>query len=59
MEKLIKMKPTKLDKIKEKEKVHNTVSELHNTRFENYYHEYNKLSDVKKYKYNINSSLEI
>ena len=42
------MKPTKLDKIKEKEKVYNTVSELYNKRFDNYYDEYNKFLDVKK-----------
>ena len=42
------MKPIKLDKIKEKEKVYNTVSELHNKRFENYYDKYNKLLAVKK-----------
>ena len=41
------MKPIKLDKIKEK-KVYNSVSELYNTRFENYYGKYIKLSDVKK-----------
>ena len=39
--KLIKMKPTKLGKIKEK--VYNTASELYNKRFENYYDEYNEL----------------
>ena len=42
------MKLIKWDKIKEKEKVHNTVSKLYNKRFENYYDEYNTLSDVKK-----------
>ena len=42
------MKLTSLVKIKEKEKVHNTASELYNKRFENYYSEYNKLSDDKK-----------
>ena len=52
LQKLIKMKPQKLDKIKEKEKVYNTLSELYNKRFENCYDEYNKLSDVKKNKYN-------
>ena len=41
------MKTIKLDKITE-QKVYNTVSELHNKRFENYYDEYNKLPDVKK-----------
>ena len=40
--------PIKLDKIKEKEKVYRTVSELYNKRFKNYYDKYNKLSDVKK-----------
>ena len=42
------MNPIKLDKIKEKEKVYRTVSELYNKRFKNYYDKYNKLSDVKK-----------
>ena len=42
------MKPIKLDKIKDKEKVYNTVRGLYNKRFENYYNEYNELSDVKK-----------
>ena len=37
-----------LGKIKEKEKVHNTVSELCNKRFRTYYDEYNEWSDVKK-----------
>ena len=32
LQKLIKMKPIKLDKIKEKEKVYKTVSELYNKR---------------------------
>ena len=31
------MKLTILDEIKEKEKVYNTVSELYNKRFQNYY----------------------
>ena len=48
MQKLIKMKLTKLGKIKEK--VYNTVTELYNRRFENYYDEYNELSAVKKNK---------
>ena len=48
LQKLIKMKPTNLDKIKEKERVYNTVSELYNKRFRNYYDDYNELSDVKK-----------
>ena len=47
MQKLIKMKTIKLDKITE-QKVYNTVSELYNKRFENYYDEYNKLPDIKK-----------
>ena len=38
------MKPIKLDKIKENEKLYNKVSELYNKRFENYYDEYHKLS---------------
>ena len=46
MQKLIKMKLTKLGKIKEK--VYNTVSELYNKRFENYYDEYDELSAVKE-----------
>ena len=32
--------------------MHNTVSELYNKRFENYYEEYNKLSGINKNKYN-------
>ena len=48
LQKLIKMKPINLGKIKEKEKVHNIVSELYNKRFENYYYDCNELSDVKK-----------
>ena len=58
MQKLIKMKATKLDKIKEKEKVYNTVSELYNERFQNYYDECNKLSDAKKNNMIKNSSLK-
>ena len=37
LQKLIKMKPTKLGKIKEK--VNDTMSELCNKRFKNYYNE--------------------
>ena len=48
LQKLINLKPTKLDKIKEKEKVYKTVSELYNNGFENYYDEYNKLSEYIK-----------
>ena len=48
LEKLIKMKPTNLDKIKGKEKVHHTVSKLYNKKFENYSNEYDELSDAKK-----------
>ena len=44
------MKPTKLDKIKEK--VYNTVSKLYNKRFEKYCGKYNELSDDKKDKLN-------
>ena len=44
----IKMKPTNLGKIKEKEKAYNTVSELYKKMFKYYYNEYNELSDVKK-----------
>ena len=47
-QKLIKRKPTKLGKIKEKEKGYNTVTELYKRRFENYFDEYNEFSDVKK-----------
>ena len=36
------MKPKTLHKIKEKEKMYNTESELYNKRFKNYYDEYNK-----------------
>ena len=35
LQKLIKMKPTNLSKIKEKEKVYYTVSDLYNKRFKN------------------------
>ena len=42
------MKPTNWVKIKEREKVYNTVSELYNKRFENYCDKYNELLDVKK-----------
>ena len=48
MQKLIIEKPTELRKVKEKEKVYNTVIELYKKWFENYYDEYNELSDVKK-----------
>ena len=46
--KLIRMnkKKNRYDKIKIK--LYNTVSELYDKRFDNYYDEYNKLSDVKK-----------
>ena len=47
-QKLIKRKPTKLGKIKEKEKGYNTVTELYKRRFENYFDKYNEFSDVKK-----------
>ena len=47
-QKLIKRKPTKLGKIKEKEKGYNTVTELYKRRFENYFDKYNEVSDVKK-----------
>ena len=49
-QKLIKRKPTKLGKIKEKEKGYNTVTELYKRRFENYFDKYNEFSDVKKNK---------
>ena len=39
LQKLIKMKPIKLDKVKEKEKLYNTVSKLYNKWFENHYDE--------------------
>ena len=48
MQKLIKLKPIKLETMKDKEKGYNIVSELCNKSFENYYDEYDKLSDVKK-----------
>ena len=48
--KLIDMKPINLSKIKEKEKVYNTVSELHNKRFKNYYDEYDELPSTKNNK---------
>ena len=55
LQKIIKMKPTKLGKIKEK--VYNIVSELYNKRFEKFYNEYNKLSDAKRISSIKNSSL--
>ena len=45
---MIKMKPKNVSKIKEKEKVYNTESDLYNKRFENYYYEFNELSNAKK-----------
>ena len=42
------MTPTKLDKIKVKEKAYYTVSALYSKRFENYQNEQKKLSDLKK-----------
>ena len=42
-ENLIKVKSRSWDKIKKKEKVYNSMSELHNKRFESYHNEYNKL----------------
>ena len=53
MQKLIEMKPIKLDKIKEKEKVYNKASELYNKRFKNCYmdiinkHMLKKISTIK------------
>lgn len=38
--KISEIKPTKLNDKKEKEKVHDTVTELCNKRFEGYYNEY-------------------
>ena len=38
----LQVKPKTLHKINEKEKMHNTESELYNKRFKNYYDEYNK-----------------
>ena len=52
MEKLTQIKPKNLGKIKEKEKVHDTMSELYHKRFENYYVEYDELADAKKDKVN-------
>ena len=49
--KLVRMNKKKKKKNrydKRKIKVYNTVSELYDKRFGNYYDEYNKLSDVKK-----------
>ena len=37
-----------INMIIQKEKVYNTVSELYNKKFENYYDEYDGLSDAKK-----------
>ena len=51
------MKPTNLGKIKGKEKVYNTVSELYNKRFKKYDEYNNELSDVKKISSIKNSSL--
>ena len=51
LQKLSKKKPTKLDMMKDKEKVYNTMIELYNQRFENYYDQY-ELSDVIKKKNN-------
>ena len=48
LEKLIKMKPTNLDKIKEKGKVYHTVRELYKKRFKFFSNEYNGLWDAKK-----------
>ena len=47
LEKWIKMKLRNLAKKKEKEKVYNTKSELYNKRFENYYGQYDELSDTE------------
>ena len=58
LEKMIKIKPTNLDKTKEKEKVHDTATELYNKSFENYYNQDNKLSDVKKISSIKNSNLQ-
>ena len=47
--KLIRMNKKKKNRYdKRKIKLYNTVSELYDKRFDNYYDEYNKLSDVKK-----------
>ena len=48
MQKVIKMKPIKLDNVKEKEKWYNRLRELFSKRFENYFDEYSELLDVKK-----------
>ena len=53
----MKVKLTNLGKIKEKKKVYNTACELYNKRPENYYSEYNKLSDDKQISSIKNSSL--
>ena len=49
---MLTIKPIKLDLVKEKDKLCNTVRESYNKRFKNHSDEYNKLSDVKKNKYN-------
>ena len=46
LKKLIKTKATNLRKIKEKEEVFNTMSELYNKRFKNDHDGYNELSNV-------------
>ena len=48
LKKLIKIKLTNLGKIKQKKNVYNTVSDIYNKSFENYYDEYDELSDAKK-----------
>ena len=50
MQKLIKIKPTKLGNIKEK--LYNTASVLYDKMFENLYNECNELPNVKKDKPN-------
>ena len=35
-------------KKREKEKLHNSATNLYNIRFEDYYNKYHKLSDAKK-----------
>ena len=57
MKKIRKIKPTKLSKKKEKEKVYNSASEIYCEWFENYYDEFEELLHAKKISLVTNSSL--
>lgn len=57
MKKIRKIKPTKLSKKKEKEKVYNSASEIYSEWFENYYDEFEELLHAKKISLVTNSSL--